>query len=201
MQICKVHIINLSICIGNWHHGIEAALAKAVYPGVQSTLPTIVFAAAGRNDGANSKASWMASCPGVIAVHATDGNGDVHGMNPPMGKNEFYGTLGYDIEMEEYRGVADMPNVYVSGTSYCTPIAAAIAANIIEIVRHRMIDFNGERERTLCSAACMRRIFDKIAPSVGKCRYIQPWTYWDGRVAKGYTDDDIVERLRKIIEQ
>lgn len=64
-----------------------------------------------------------------------------------------------------------------SGTSYATPIAAGIAANVMEYTRHHMR--LSERNKTeLYSPKGMADIFYLMRQPRGGYGYIQPWDFW-----------------------
>lgn len=110
----------------------EVINPKRKTPGARSRL---VFAAAA-NWGFNRSLAFPASKKGVICVHATFGNGYDGQLGPSSGeslKNFPIGTLGVTIE-SQWGGRP----VWLKGTSYATPIAAALAANVLEFARRNV---------------------------------------------------------------
>ena len=116
---------------------ISDALDEAINPRNKTpgARPRLVFAAAG-NWGLNNSLAFPASKKGVICVHATSGNGYDAQFSPKSGepmKNFPIGTLGITIQ-SEWGGKP----VWLQGTSYATPIAAAVAANVLELARQNL---------------------------------------------------------------
>lgn len=92
----------------------------------------LIFVAASNTGGYGSRL-WPASCFGVFAIHATNefGTPDTN-MNPPPlpTKDDNFATYGCNVESYwkgHYRSI--------SGTSFATPVAAAVCANILEFAR------------------------------------------------------------------
>lgn len=94
----------------------------------------LVFAAAS-NTGGNGSRSWPATQPGVFCIHAMNEFAtDVPGMNPtPLEMEHNFAVLGHEIESHW-----DGKKISISGTSFASPIAAAIAANVLEFTRCMM---------------------------------------------------------------
>jgi subtilisin family serine protease len=85
----------------------------------------IVFVAAS-NNGANTARSFPATLDTVLCIHANDGKGNKGSMNPePEPNRDNLSTLGVAVPSVWENGV------YLSGTSYATPVAAAITAVIL----------------------------------------------------------------------
>ena len=111
---------------------ISEVLDEAINPKRKTAgaRPRLVFAAAA-NWGLNRPLAFPASKRGIICVHATYGNGYDGQLGPRADKslkNFPIGTLGITIE-SSWKGKP----VWLKGTSYATPIAAAVAANVLEL--------------------------------------------------------------------
>ncbi|KAM0414540.1 hypothetical protein ACHAPT_013620 [Fusarium lateritium] len=97
-----------------------------------------LFFAATRNDGAHKNMAWPARDHSVIGISSTDGYGSPSSFNPS--DNNFHPILyafgeGVPVKVP----VLDKPQghvaKHVSGTSYATPTAAALAANVLGCIR------------------------------------------------------------------
>lgn len=76
-------------------------------------------------------------------------------------------------------GIRNRPKpIYLSGTSFATPIAAAIAANVLEWARWNL-SLTKDQKKLLYSAGYVRKIFKKMMQARSSINYIQPWTLWD----------------------
>ncbi|KAI1390038.1 peptidase S8/S53 domain-containing protein [Hypoxylon trugodes] len=146
----------------------------------------LLFAAAS-NSGGNAQRTYPASDPRVICVHATDGLGNnTGGMNPPVdiwGDN--FATLGLCIPCSWGNNI-----VYKSGTSFATPIAAGIAANVIDYATYSysLGKLSAEKYRKIRRGDGMRKLFMQLL-SIQRdgFRYIAPWHLW-----KPELDDEYV---------
>lgn len=122
--------------------------------GFQTTIPEIskqikdaiyqekILFAAASNDGGNSKRAFPASDRGVICIHSTDSKGNKSLYNPPVEKRaDNFSILGQYIEScwpsEDRLGSRRM-----SGTSFATPVAVALAAFMIGYIREEIPDLD-----------------------------------------------------------
>ncbi|KAK1252145.1 hypothetical protein MKX08_003332 [Trichoderma sp. CBMAI-0020] len=108
---------------------INDAIRKARDNGV------IIFAAAG-NEGGNAGVSWPASLHetgDVIRINSSDGKGSTSGLNPSPEIGRWICTLGQGVPSCQVAVDTDEV-IHRSGSSFATPIAAAIAAIILGVV-------------------------------------------------------------------
>jgi hypothetical protein len=91
----------------------------------------LLFAAAG-NHGKNGKEDFPSNHHWVFSVHATDHLGNISKFDTGLthARPDYLATLGESIP-----GPPSLPGPY-SGTSFSTPIAAAIAGLVIDAARH-----------------------------------------------------------------
>ncbi|KAK3345893.1 hypothetical protein B0T25DRAFT_571045 [Lasiosphaeria hispida] len=141
----KVDFVSLSFGFSYPVEAIRDAIADAVY----SKGGAITFFAASNNEGFNSNEMFPASLGApVISVRGTNRNGAFDSTyNPALSSDEsVFGTLGVDV-------VSDWPGVNVgrsmSGCSVATPIAATIAAMLLEYAVASPKDFNSEDLRLM----------------------------------------------------
>lgn len=161
-------IINLSIGLD------EAAKGemREVINDIVVKQGKLIFAAAS-NSGGNGVRAYPANERGVFAIHATKWNGTSpeEDMNPPAqgGKMDNFATLGCGI-LSRWKG----DDVRISGTSFATPIAAAIAANALEFTRLTPITLQSS-PGYFSSYRGMRHLFHMMSSKVGNYDYIRPW--------------------------
>jgi len=96
-----------------------------------SAMTLSFFFAAASNYGANDKEMFPARHDSVISIRGTNSNGYFEDFNPPRNQNEetVFGTLGLDVPSAWLSDHDD--EVYKSGTSIATAIAAGIAGTLL----------------------------------------------------------------------
>jgi subtilisin family serine protease len=134
----QVDIISMSFgfptCVIEDYGELERALKNAYLKDV------LLFAAASNNGGRLGR-SFPSREPTVIAIHATDTNGNRSGFSPTATDDDLnLATVGEAVESAwpvYLCNEAENPTFvkYKSGTSYATPIAAGIAAFLLRYVR------------------------------------------------------------------
>ncbi|KAI1124294.1 hypothetical protein F5Y10DRAFT_249672 [Nemania abortiva] len=142
-----------------------------------------IFIAAAGNDGRNKPRSFPASVmsSNVICMHASYGDGSEGAISPyPVETDDNFMTLGMDIEFDVPANAVAQNRVELarttckSGTSWATPIAAGIAANILHLVD--AMDFKQTTRNNLRKGCVMKRMFREM--SEGRANgyiYIAPW--------------------------
>lgn len=170
----RVDIINMSFGSTTINQDIEMAIQKA-----RDTKPnpTIMFAAAS-NSGLNIHRTFPASDMNVIGIHSLDGYGnDNGGLNPPiLTHRDNFGTLGLGIEML-WEGVSE----FKSGSSYATPIGAAVAANLLiwldYMNKHRQDILDPYVYTFLRTTEGVRHMFmrSRKHSESSKIDYVAPW--------------------------
>ncbi|EGX92020.1 subtilisin, putative [Cordyceps militaris CM01] len=194
-EVWQVDMINISIAIEEKSVDIDRALARALIP-----ASTIIFAAAHRNVGQHEGPTWPGTRSGVIAIHSTDGEGRPQG-HASVGMDKYFATLGCDIATTESfctPGTFCRPKrteVYATGVSYATPIAAGIAANVLEIIRHDAAPDYDDVRRWFYNGQYVKRLFEAMSQEDNRCRFVQPWKFWQ-EVIKGETKQGDVELRR-----
>ena len=107
---------------------IKLAIREAFHLGVS------MFAAAS-NDGGLSTVAFPASLRQVICVNALDGYGRPSNFNPEARPDTNLAVLGEFVEAAWSRQASSAHTARKAGTSVATPIAAGIAALILEYSR------------------------------------------------------------------
>ena len=135
--------------------------------------PVLLFAAAS-NSGGNQDCTYPARFDHVFCINSCDGNGNKSSFtpNPTTGKKA-YSILGEGI-------FAAQASSRISGTSYATPIAAGLAASLIEFAKQSWPEDGDEVERKrlfehLHTDAGMASLFDRIAEPRDSYYYLCPW--------------------------
>ncbi|RYP17188.1 hypothetical protein DL767_010063 [Monosporascus sp. MG133] len=124
----KADIINLSFGFPAQtvkHSLIRDALVKARQNHV------LIFAAAG-NSGGNETVSWPASMTShVLRIDSSDGKGNPSAFSAGSGLGRKICTLGEGVPSCELKAGSKTDYIYRNGTSFATPIAAAIASIVL----------------------------------------------------------------------
>lgn len=162
---------------------IEAAVKEAY------DANKILFAAAS-NGGGNAGRTFPAKDDRVICIYATDGRGNKYFGNPSPEERAYnFSILGVNIpcfwkDCEITR----------SGTSYATPIAAGIAATILDYARSKRSELTDEQLNQLSDGAGMRCLFIKMSRLRDGYDYIAPWNTV-GATSEGYIRRQIMNAL------
>jgi hypothetical protein len=126
----NIDIIVMSFGVNTgWNEQISDAIKHAAGRSV------IMFAAASNYGDEEASRTFPATENEVICVHACKGDGAEVGFSPQPEDGDYnFTTLGVSLPL-----IWDSEEVFKSGTSFATPIAAAFAANVLEIVTRREI--------------------------------------------------------------
>lgn len=132
--------------------GGKRVISNAISDALRTRDQQILFFAAAANEGVNQPEMFPANHPHVISIRRTDDKGWLQRFNPPKGYAGLncFMTLGQDVPGA---GLSrDGGNeVYKSGTSVSTPIAAGIAAILLSYARlcaDDLKEFLGEIDRS-----------------------------------------------------
>ncbi|KAI9654675.1 MAG: hypothetical protein M1821_005882 [Bathelium mastoideum] len=179
-----VDIISLSLGMDEFDASIDAALDKALIP-KDTARERIVFAAAS-NGGAGRPRAFPARKRGVICINASDGHGgDIQRLSPGCdSETENFVTLGIDIP-SRWKGA----ETFISGTSFATPIATAIAADILELAR-LYIDMGDAQKRWLYSSRGIRAAFKEFSCPVQGYRFLTPW---------GFSPEEVKPKMQTLL--
>ncbi|RSL95714.1 hypothetical protein CDV31_013772 [Fusarium ambrosium] len=112
-------------------------IRKAIDKASKAEKPPLFFAATS-NDGAHKSMAWPAREMSVIGISSTTSDGSVSTFNPS--ENKAHSILyafgeGVPVKVADPGNPDDHITEYVSGTSYATPVAAALAANLLGCTR------------------------------------------------------------------
>lgn len=189
VQEWEVNIISLLLGFEGRYQSIEDAVDLAVEKGV------LVFAAAS-NDGALSDRARPARRSDVMCIHASDGLGNPGDMNPtPKPETSNFSTLGVAVPARWKNR-----DVWKSGTSFATPIAAGFAATLLEFVESVDYDWNLSRDhrRVLYRKRRMEAVFRGKSEKRKEYDFVNLARLWkDNRSDKGVARaiEAIIEKL------
>jgi subtilisin family serine protease len=163
-----VDIITMSFGMENNDDDIARAIREAYNRSI------IIFAAAS-NGGGNQKLTYPARNAEVIAIYATDGKGNKSGFNPtPKSRGLNFAVPGEAIKSAwtTYPNASGKPQTKrKSGTSYATPIAAGIAALILDFAKSNEVPWYAK----LRDRHGMSNVFEAMAGHRDGYDYICPW--------------------------
>lgn len=189
MHVWGVNIISMSFGYESEVEVIETALRQADQKGV------LLIAAASNVGGNTSRAKrWPSTRDNVLAIYAAGGKGEDYTDNPPPMENRYnFTTLGVMIP------VWTIPNetgfsteICCTGTSYATPVAAAIAATVLDFIWHTEKSYLcqydsypkhlkaalqarvSQAKETVSRASGMSKVFKMMAETKGCYDYVQP---------------------------
>ena len=144
---------------------------------LQAHSKRIIMFAAASNNGGNQDVTFPARMNEVICIYSTDGKGNASDCNPTEVKDSGYhfATLGEAVRSAWPKHLQGSQTYKrMTGTSFSTPIAAAVAACILEFARMHKID--NDLYKLLRSCQGMQLIFaNHLADKRGKLHYIHPW--------------------------
>ncbi|KAL8407909.1 hypothetical protein RB594_006639 [Gaeumannomyces avenae] len=132
----------------------------------------LIFAAAS-NGGANQGRAYPASDDKVICIHSTSSLGRQSDFSPDAEISPAIATVGEAVESWWPNHLSTDPDPdaegikHKSGTSFATPIAAAMAANLIRYARAHLGKEKAERMKDKDK---MKRVFETIAQDSTRVR-------------------------------
>ncbi|KAF4440432.1 extracellular serine protease [Fusarium austroafricanum] len=181
----KANIISMSCGLDTR----DVEIDKAIHAAMNSNIS--IFAASA-NNGGNKPRAYPSRRNGVLCIHASDGMGNDGGISPtPLETGDNFSTLGIAVP-SKWKG----KDVFISGTSFSTPIAAALAADVLEFARHKcslsehqqevLYHFEGVRQM-------VRLMVEQGAAARNGYHYVMPFHLWTAR-----SDDDVAELITKI---
>lgn len=167
----KVDIITMSFGLEEKNVDMQKAILAAYADDI------ILFAAAS-NGGGNNAVTYPARAPEVICVYATDGGGTPFKDNPTEMEDSKYhfAALGVAVKsatcLREDPATDPAPELRRTGTSFATPIAAGIAACVLDFaLMNDMADYKSLRSREGIHSVFAKHLVDYRSG----LHYIHPW--------------------------
>ncbi|KAI9668909.1 MAG: hypothetical protein M1829_005221, partial [Trizodia sp. TS-e1964] len=168
----KVDIITMSLGFPKPIEVIERTIKKAFAENV------IIFAATS-NGGPNQDVAFPACAHDlVIGVHSCDAYGNKSFFSPePLENSHNFSVLGEAIESRWPKHLKIGSTQCRSGTSYPTPIAAGMAANLLLYARMKLPDQQLVKEIEQCAG--MKKLLKSLSKVTTEgYSSLRPWDLW-----------------------
>lgn len=175
---CKADIISMSF----GYIDDQRSISNAIRSAVNDRDEAILFFAAAANSGANEKEMFPARHECVTSVRGTNSNGSFQDFNPPRNPWETFaiGTLGLEVPASSLSG--ETKDVYKTGTSVATAIAAGIAGMLLGYVSRNQTksSYHTVRDRLKTRKGMMAMLQCIASDSLNDGYiYVAPWCLHD----------------------
>lgn len=157
----------------------QECISDAIHGALCKRHGSILFFAAASNDGANDREMFPARHDSVISIRGTNSAGNFEDFNPPNEEVAF-GTLGLDVPSAWLRDHDH--EVYRSGTSIATAVAAGIAGALLGYVNRKSKESTFKAvNKKLRTRQGMQAMFRFLAsPTLNERHlYLVPWRLKD----------------------
>jgi hypothetical protein len=150
----------------------------------------VLFFAAASNFGGNQRELFPARHPSVISIRQTNSEGSFTSASSPPDQNGLavFGTLGTEVP-SVWLSSTHEDEVYKSGSSVATPIAAGIAAMILSYLNIGLHETGADPPsvvKKLWTRRGMLAMFKKLSLNMGNnCWFISPERFFIERDSVG----------------
>jgi hypothetical protein len=169
--------------------GVQSAISEAFHEQI------LMFCAAS-NGGGNVDIAYPANQDQVICVNSADGNGNPSGYNPDEPKpGRNLSALGEDVK-SSWPAHFRLGQQRRSGTSFATPIAAALAAVVLDYARHNMSESEEFDVSKLRMRKGMLEVLGLMSRNRGGYLYLDPGMLFDRSKSNIY--GSLLDKLRKV---
>jgi Subtilase family len=183
----KVDILSISFGYRTYMLEIEAAIKACV----EAKPPILIFAAAANTGAREDRPAFPASMGSVFCIYSASGDGIPSAFNPPMRHgNDNFSFIGeaisgaWPVALDRSGAVSSAPEKTLSGTSLSAPVAASVAALVLEFCRQRPPVLNESCVARIHTYDGMREVFRETMAGKEDRRdmLIQPWRLLDARL-------------------
>lgn len=189
--------VNQDVDIISMSCGFELENPSVIESLNAARLKGCVMFASSVSDSATGTLQFPTSRYGVIKVHSADGYGQSSAFNPPPSRHDNNFTfLGEGLPLELKNGNA----AYSSGTSFATPVAAAIAALLLTFVRMNSEHIAKDVEEFLKNPMWIEIILQYMSSSRDAYDYVVPWKLFNDRDGDFEVASKISAILRSAME-
>ena len=150
--------------------------SRAVQTAIQEAInnETLVFAAAS-NNGTQRDMTFPAWLEGVVCVNSANSNGVPSDFNPEMKGANNFSILGENVKSAWITEGNKKPYKRMSGTSVATPIAAGVAAVVLEYALQNEPNSFIKDLEFLKYYNGMTEVFDAMSREKYGYRNVVPW--------------------------
>lgn len=175
----NVHIISISFGFPRLNQSLEP-IRRGI---LQAHAADVLVFAASSNRGKGHPIAFPACLDEVICVSSTDGRGRPSTFNPTTRTGKYLHAVGEGIEGAWPRKLnPDGATVRRQGTSYATPIAAGIAAMVMDCVWRVRRNLGYEAQTLRCNRGMLSVLDMMLDKSTAKVQYLCPWRLFNAEI-------------------
>jgi hypothetical protein len=161
--------------------GLKGRRIRKIYDEIEEARnANILIFAAANNDGGHAGRTYPANHgPGVFCIHSATGEGNKASYNPtPVPREDNFSVVGDCISSCWPSPTESNKKKYMSGSSFATPVAVAVAAFMIAFIRKNMPQHK-EWNRPPQTFNGMRELFHMMVESRDEYHWVSLLGYFD----------------------